>query len=77
MGELERVLSLGNTDLEGCMLGINNRDLQTFKVDLANTKDIMHSTAGRQVRCYANHWGCSKELGPVQGCGWPHHCRPQ
>ncbi|GAB4814155.1 hypothetical protein N2152v2_001201 [Parachlorella kessleri] len=48
-GELERVLSLGSSDLEGCMLGINNRDLQTFKVDLAHTKDIMESAAGRQV----------------------------
>ena len=47
VGELERVLKLG--DLEGCMLGINNRDLQTFKVDLANTEDIMRSDAGQEV----------------------------
>lgn len=47
IGELERVLSVG--DLEGCMLGINNRDLQTFKVDLANTRTIMESEAGQQV----------------------------
>lgn len=45
--ELERVLRLGN-ELEGCMLGINNRDLQTFKVDLRNTGEIMGSEAGRE-----------------------------
>lgn len=47
VGELERVLALG--DLEGCMLGINNRDLQTFKVDLGNTEEIMASDAGKEV----------------------------
>ncbi|PSC67663.1 indole-3-glycerol phosphate chloroplastic-like [Micractinium conductrix] len=47
IAELERVLALDK--LEGCMLGINNRDLQTFKVDLANTKEIMESPAGKQV----------------------------
>jgi indole-3-glycerol phosphate synthase len=46
--ELERMLALNS--LEGCMLGINNRDLQTFKVDLQNTSDIMESTAGQRVR---------------------------
>ncbi|KAK9824683.1 hypothetical protein WJX72_012373 [[Myrmecia] bisecta] len=45
--ELERVLQL---DLEGCMLGINNRDLQTFKVDLNNNKVIMDSAPGQQVK---------------------------
>jgi indole-3-glycerol phosphate synthase len=45
--ELERMLAL--KDLEGCMLGINNRDLQTFKVDLANTEMIMGSAAGQEV----------------------------
>lgn len=47
IGELERVLRI--QDLEGCMLGINNRDLQTFKVDLANTETIMSSSAGKEV----------------------------
>ncbi len=47
VGELERVLKLPS--LEGCMLGINNRDLQTFKVDLANTEEIMASAAGKEV----------------------------
>ena len=37
-------------DIEKHILGINNRDLQTFKVDLANTKDIMESAAGKQVK---------------------------
>ena len=31
------------------MLGINNRDLGTFKVDLANTEEIMASAAGKEV----------------------------
>lgn len=47
IGELERILQI--QDLEGCMLGINNRDLQTFKVDLGNTETIMSSNAGREV----------------------------
>ena len=47
VGELERVLQL---KLEGCMLGINNRDLGTFKVDLNNNKLIMDSAPGQQVR---------------------------
>lgn len=46
--ELERCLLL--PDVEKHLLGINNRDLGTFKVDLANTKDIMESEAGRQVK---------------------------
>lgn len=45
--ELERVMQLPS--LEGCILGINNRDLQTFIVDLKNTKDILESPVGRQV----------------------------
>jgi len=45
--ELERMLLL--PDIEKHILGINNRDLQTFKVDLANTKNIMESKAGKQV----------------------------
>ena len=47
IGELERVLQL---ELEGTMLGINNRDLQTFNVDLDNSKIILTSTAGQEVR---------------------------
>lgn len=35
--------------LEGCILGINNRDLQSFKVDLANTKMLLESPVGRKV----------------------------
>ena len=46
VAELERVLQL---KLDGCMLGINNRDLGTFKVDLHNNKVIMDSPAGQQV----------------------------
>ena len=35
---------------ENVMLGINNRDLQTFKVDLQNNQRIMDSAAGKEVR---------------------------
>lgn len=45
--ELERMLALPS--LEGCMLGINNRDLGTFQVDLATTETIMASPAGQEV----------------------------
>ena len=31
------------------MLGINNRDLQTFTVDLQNNQRIMDSPAGQEV----------------------------
>ena len=47
VGELERVLSLGEEALAGAMLGINNRDLGTFKVDLDVTRQIMASEAGK------------------------------
>jgi indole-3-glycerol phosphate synthase len=43
--ELERVLALDGVDL----IGINNRDLSTFKVDLATTEHLM-ATYGPQVR---------------------------
>ena len=45
--ELERMLALPS--LDGCMLGINNRDLGTFHVDLATTEKIMASPAGQEV----------------------------
>jgi indole-3-glycerol phosphate synthase len=47
--ELERVLKL-DMDSSQVMLGINNRDLQTFKVDIENNRRIMESSAGQQVR---------------------------
>ncbi|GIL70530.1 hypothetical protein Vretimale_3661 [Volvox reticuliferus] len=46
-GELARVLQLPG--VENHMLGINNRDLGTFKVDLNTTKRIMDSEWGQQV----------------------------
>lgn len=48
-GELARVLALGPALEEGCMLGINNRNLEDFTVDLAATERIMGSAAGREV----------------------------
>ena len=47
--ELERVLAL-DLDPKTVMLGINNRDLETFKVDIANNARIMESAPGQQVR---------------------------
>ncbi len=47
--ELERVLKL-DLDSSHVMLGINNRDLQTFEVDIENNRRIMESSAGQQVR---------------------------
>lgn len=49
IGELERVLKL-DLDPATTLLGINNRDLQTFEVTLENTRIIMESPAGQQVR---------------------------
>ena len=45
--ELERVLRL---DLANAMLGINNRNLGDFTVDLGNTRAIMSSSAGQEAR---------------------------
>ena len=39
---------------ENVMLGINNRDLQTFKVDLQNNQRIMDSSAGQEVKSIYN-----------------------
>lgn len=46
LAELERVLRL---DLSNAMLGINNRNLEDFTVDLGNTRAIMQSPAGQEV----------------------------
>ena len=48
IAELERILKLQVLD-RSCMLGINNRDLETFKVDLDNNRVIMESAAGRRL----------------------------
>lgn len=46
--ELERVLRL--EDLSNAMLGINNRNLEDFTVNLGNTHTIMESAAGQEAR---------------------------
>jgi indole-3-glycerol phosphate synthase len=48
IAELERILKLDILDKD-CMLGINNRDLETFVVDLNNNKVIMDSKAGQEA----------------------------
>ena len=44
---MQRVLRVDG--IEKQMIGINNRDLTTFKVDLNTTKQILESEAGQQV----------------------------
>ncbi|CAG9460110.1 unnamed protein product [Pedinophyceae sp. YPF-701] len=46
--EMDRMMALPS--LEGCILGINNRDLGTFEVDLENTARIMESESGRRAQ---------------------------
>ena len=46
-GEMKRVLS-GDFDID--LLGINNRDLGTFKVDLNVTVELMATELGKQVK---------------------------
>lgn len=48
MAELTRVVKL-ELDPSTVLLGINNRDLETFKVSLDNTRIIMESSAGQQA----------------------------
>jgi len=39
--ELDRVLKLPNLDFNIDMIGINNRDLETFTVDITNTQNLL------------------------------------
>ena len=47
--ELERVSKL--IQLEDHLVGINNRNLETFEVDLDTTAHLLSSPVGKQVVC--------------------------
>ncbi|KDP29953.1 hypothetical protein JCGZ_18522 [Jatropha curcas] len=44
--EMDRVLGIEGIEL----IGINNRDLETFKVDISNTKKLLQGERGEQIR---------------------------
>ena len=67
--ELERVLRL-DLDPSSVMLGINNRDLQTFKVDLQNNQRIMDSPAGQEVGISLLSYLRAATCALGQGLGW-------
>ena len=69
LAELERVLRL---DLSNAMLGINNRNLEDFTVDLGNTRAIMQSPAGQEVGRALCPFRviCTYLRGMVQGLGF-------
>jgi indole-3-glycerol phosphate synthase len=54
--EMERVHNLEATDPSYCVLGINNRDLGTFKVDLSNTNTLLESEVGKQSLAEGYVW---------------------
>lgn len=56
-------------DVESHILGINNRDLGTFKVDLHATKRIMDSEWGLQVGRVGGGWGGGDERVGAGGGG--------
>ncbi|XP_071926295.1 indole-3-glycerol phosphate synthase, chloroplastic-like [Coffea arabica] len=44
--EMDRVLGIDGIEL----IGINNRNLETFKVDISNTKNLLQGERGRIIR---------------------------
>lgn len=44
--EMDRVLEIEGIEL----IGINNRDLETFKVDVSNTKKLLQGERGKRIR---------------------------
>ncbi|XP_016464079.1 indole-3-glycerol phosphate synthase, chloroplastic-like isoform X1 [Nicotiana tabacum] len=44
--EMDRVLGIDGIEL----IGINNRDLGTFKVDISNTKNLLEGERGKRIR---------------------------
>lgn len=68
--ELERVLRL-DLDPATAMLGINNRNLETFTVDIANNARIMDSAPGQQARgAQTALHTCTRPLLYIAACAW-------
>ncbi|HTV39221.1 MAG TPA: indole-3-glycerol phosphate synthase TrpC [Candidatus Sulfotelmatobacter sp.] len=62
--ELERALKIGAE-----LIGVNNRDLRTFKVDLATTERLAHELNGKEILVAESGIHTRADVKRLQKCG--------